>query len=169
VPPIDSPAYIDYLKFAGVERTGAVQHPFGSAGHDQMTTLLLAVESAGTDDVSVVKDHIRKVANGPGQEVTNLLDGLKALRAGQDINFSGASSDVDFKEGSGELVSRDFMLYEIKGGKDQVIEWTRSSSGHMVVRVDGNEVMNVTDRSFRDAFDGVALVKIGRASCRERV
>ncbi len=128
VPPIDSPAYIDYLKFAGVERTGAVQHPFGSAGHDQMTTLLLAVESAGTDDVSVVKDHIRKVANGPGQEVTNLLDGLKALRAGQDINFSGASSDVDVKEGSGELVSRDFMLYEIKGGKDQVIERITSHS-----------------------------------------
>ncbi len=50
---------------------------------------------------------------------------------------------------------------ELEDGKDHVIEWTRNRSGHMVVRVDGNEVMNVTDRSFRDAFDGVALVNSG--------
>ncbi len=50
---------------------------------------------------------------------------------------------------------------ELEDGKDHVIEWTRNRSGHMVVRVDGTEVMNVTDRSFRDAFDGVALVNSG--------
>jgi hypothetical protein len=50
---------------------------------------------------------------------------------------------------------------ELEDGKDHVIEWTRNPNGHMVVRVDGNEVMNVTDRSFRDAFDGIALVNSG--------
>ncbi len=50
---------------------------------------------------------------------------------------------------------------KLEDGKDHVIEWTRNSSGLMVVKVDGAEVMTVTDRSFRDAFDGVALVNSG--------
>ncbi len=50
---------------------------------------------------------------------------------------------------------------KLEDGKAHVIEWTRNSGGHMVVRVDGAEVMNVVDRSFRDAFDGVALVNSG--------
>jgi hypothetical protein len=50
---------------------------------------------------------------------------------------------------------------KLEDGKAHVIEWTRAPGGHMVVRVDGAEVMNVTDRSFRDAFDGVALVNSG--------
>ncbi len=31
----------------------------------------------------------------------------------------------------------------------------------MVVKIDGAEIMNVIDRSFRDAFDGVVLVNSG--------
>ncbi len=31
----------------------------------------------------------------------------------------------------------------------------------MVVKIDGAQVMEVTDRSFRDPFDGVALVNGG--------
>ncbi len=50
---------------------------------------------------------------------------------------------------------------KLEDGKVHVIEWTRDRMGRMVVRVDGNEVMNVTDRSFRDPFDGVALVNSG--------
>ncbi len=50
---------------------------------------------------------------------------------------------------------------ELEDGKAHVIEWNRNRGGRMVVRVDGTEVMNVTDRGFRDAFDGVALVNSG--------
>ncbi len=127
VPSLENPAYKDYLKLVGLKLTGQAQHPFGSAGHDQMSVLLLAVESAGTDDVSVVKKHIHKVANAPGVSVSNLFDGLKAPRAGKDINFTGASSDIDYKPASGELVNRDFMLWEIEGRKDVIIERIKSA------------------------------------------
>ncbi len=50
---------------------------------------------------------------------------------------------------------------KLEDGKPHVIEWTRNRRGRMAVRVDGAEVMNVTDRSFRDPFDGVALVNSG--------
>jgi hypothetical protein len=46
-------------------------------------------------------------------------------------------------------------------GQPHVIEWTRDRGGRMVVRADGVEVISVTDRSFRDAFDGIALVNGG--------
>lgn len=122
VPPVGSESYNEYLRFVGLEPTGEVQRPFGCAGYDQINTLLLAIASAGTDDVDVVKHHIRKIANGPGVKVSNVPDGLEALAAGEAIEYQGASSDVRFKEDSGTLVSRDFMLYEIQDGKDVPIQ-----------------------------------------------
>jgi len=128
VPSLGSPAYKDYLKLVGLKDTGAVQHPFGTAGHDQMSVLLLAIASAGTDDVGKVRAHIHKIANPPGKTVSNVLDGFAALEAGEDINFTGASSDVDFKTPTGVLKSRDFMMWEIKDGKDVVVETIASAS-----------------------------------------
>ncbi|MFQ5774958.1 MAG: ABC transporter substrate-binding protein [Kiloniellaceae bacterium] len=121
VPPLGTPGFKHYLDLVGLEDTGGVQHPFGTAGYDQMSVLLLAVESAGTTDVNALREHIFKVANPPGEAVIDPVEGLKALRAGKEINYSGASSSVDFDE-EGMIKSRDFMLWEIKGGRDVVIE-----------------------------------------------
>jgi branched-chain amino acid transport system substrate-binding protein len=126
VPPIDSDAYKSYLALMGLEDTGGVQHPFGTAGHDQMSVLLLAVESAGTDDVNEVKKHIRRVANPDGERATNVIEGLQLLRAGKEINYSGASSEVDFAADTGSLKSREFNLWEIKDGTDVLIENIKS-------------------------------------------
>ena len=50
---------------------------------------------------------------------------------------------------------------KFEDGKPHVIEWSRDRGGRMVVKVDGAQVMEVTDRSFRDPFDGIALVNSG--------
>ena len=50
---------------------------------------------------------------------------------------------------------------ELEDGQVHVIEWTRAVDGLMVIRVDGNEVMNVADRRLRDPFDGFAVVNSG--------
>ena len=50
---------------------------------------------------------------------------------------------------------------KFEDGQSHVIEWSRDRGGHMVVKVDGAQVMEVTDRSFRDPFDGIALVNGG--------
>lgn len=123
VPPIDSPAYKQYLEEAELEDTGNVQHPFGTAGRDQMTTLLLAIEKAGTaDDSAAVAKAMWDVTTGEGKKpVHNLTEGLEALRAGEEINYSGASSSVEFDE-EGMVLGRDFQLAEIQDGEDVVIE-----------------------------------------------
>jgi hypothetical protein len=39
--------------------------------------------------------------------------------------------------------------------------WTRDTAGAMAVSVDGQTLFQVTDRSFRDPFDGFALINSG--------
>lgn len=122
VPALSSPAYKEYLGEVGLEDTGSVQHPFGTAGRDQMSTLLLAIEKAGTTDRAAVAQAIWDVTTGEGKEtVYNVADGLAALRAGKDINYSGASGSIEF-DAEGMVKGRDFQLSEIQDGKDVVLE-----------------------------------------------
>jgi len=50
---------------------------------------------------------------------------------------------------------------KLEDGQTHVFEWTRDTAGRMVVKLDGVVAMDVVDRSFRDAFDGIALVNSG--------
>ena len=56
-------------------------------------------------------------------------------------------------------------LYEqplkLEDGKTHVIIWTRDRRGRMVVKIDDNQVIDVTDRRFRDPFDGFTVVNGG--------
>ncbi len=87
-----------------------------------MSTLLLAIEAAGTTDTAKVARAMWEVTTGEGKKtVYNVTDGLAAIRAGEAINYSGASSSVEF-DAEGMVLGRDFQLAEIKDGKDVVIE-----------------------------------------------
>ncbi len=127
VPNLGSKAYLHYLSMVGLQDNGGVQHPFGSAGYDQITTLLLAIASAGSSDGQEVAKHIHQIANGPGQEVFRIEDGLAALKAGEKINFSGASSAVDYVSPTGVLTSRDFGIWEIEAGQNKLLSTVKSS------------------------------------------
>ena len=122
VPPINSKAYKQYLSETGLEDNGNMQHPFGTAGRDQMSTLLLAIAKAGTDDGLKVAKAMHEVTTGSGKKtVYNVTDGLKALASGQSINYSGASSSVEFDR-EGMVLGRDFQLARIENGKDVVVD-----------------------------------------------
>lgn len=128
VPPLSSPAYKQFLVEAGLQDTGEVQQPFGTAGRDQMSVYLLAVEKAKTTDSVEVAKAVKAVTTGAGkQTVYNVTEGLAALRAGKEINFSGASSSVEFDERN-QLKGRDFALWEIKDGKDNVLAYLEDKS-----------------------------------------
>jgi branched-chain amino acid transport system substrate-binding protein len=127
VPPVGSPAYDAFLRFMGRTPNGEVQLPFGSAGYDQINLLLLAIAAANSTDVDAVKAMIPRVANGPGERVTTVAEGLAALRAGKTLNYDGASSSVEFKP-DGSLLARDFELYEIRDGRDVSVERITSAS-----------------------------------------
>jgi len=121
IPNLGSKAYTHYLKLVGLQDDSSVQHPFGTAGYDQITTLILAMAKANSSDGPKIAKAIHQISNGGGQSVYKVEDGLDALSAGEDINFDGASSSVDFLSPTGELASRDFGFWTIEGGKSKLV------------------------------------------------
>ncbi len=62
---------------------------------DATVLAILATEAAKTSQGDKLKDAIRLVANPPGEKVTAICPALTLIRAGQKINYQGASSAVD--------------------------------------------------------------------------
>ena len=82
---------------------------------DHTNLVLLAMAAAGEASGTAIKDTIRTVSQGEGQEITYVLDGLKALEAGEAINYSGASGPCDFTD-IGDITDAKFRYDRIEDG-----------------------------------------------------
>jgi hypothetical protein len=62
------------------------------------------------------------VSSPPGRTYTylNLVDAIKALRAGKDINYEGVGGSADF-DSNGDLKSALYNLFTYKDGKQTVL------------------------------------------------
>ena len=88
---------------------------------DQISVLALAIEQAGSADPARYAAAIPLVANGQGAKVESPVDGLKALRAGQAVAYSGAGSQFTFTP-NGDQLNREFGHFVIKNGANQLLE-----------------------------------------------
>ena len=70
---------------------------------DAAAVMVLAAEAAKANTGEALKEQIPNVANAPGEEFTDVCEALAAVRQGEDINYQGASGDVDFNE-QGDVV-----------------------------------------------------------------
>jgi branched-chain amino acid transport system substrate-binding protein len=87
--------------------------PFTANTYDAAILIALAIQQAGTvTDHVAIRDALRKVATGPGKPFTpaQVGDALLAIRQGQDIDYKGASGNVDF-EANGNVKSG-FIVWE---------------------------------------------------------
>lgn len=80
---------------------------------DMTITLALAIEAAGSVDMTAVNKSIRTIANAPGTKVSGFADGKSRLKSGK-IDYDGASSILEF-DANGD-VTPDFGVYEIQKG-----------------------------------------------------
>lgn len=90
--------------------------PYVPEAYDASAILLLAMQSAGSTDPAVYKEHMMKVANAPGEEIFpgELAKALQILADGGEINYVGAS-DVELI-GTGEAAGS-FRETVIEDGK----------------------------------------------------
>lgn len=65
---------------------------------DATVLMMLAAEAADANTGEAIKNNIREVSNAPGTEVSDPCEALELLRNGEDINYQGASGDVDIDE-----------------------------------------------------------------------
>ncbi|WP_216634853.1 ABC transporter substrate-binding protein [Gloeomargarita lithophora] len=63
---------------------------------DAAAVLVLAAQAAQANQGANLQAKITTVANPPGVAVTDVCEGLALLKQGQEINYQGASSGVDF-------------------------------------------------------------------------
>ncbi len=82
---------------------------------DAAALLVLAAEAAKANTGEAIKGKIREVAGGPGQEVTDVCQGLDLLRKGQKINYQGASGNVDIDDNGDVVGSYDVWRVESDG------------------------------------------------------
>ncbi|WP_414551812.1 ABC transporter substrate-binding protein [Anabaena sp. CCY 0017] len=120
VPGSDGKALADFNKL-WQEKKGSSPGEYAPQAWDAAALLVLAAQAAQENTGVGIASKIREVANEPGTEVTDVCAGLKLLREGQDINYQGASGNVDV-DANGDVVG----VYDVwtveADGKIQVID-----------------------------------------------
>jgi branched-chain amino acid transport system substrate-binding protein len=117
VPNIDGAAFKRYdEKYRKATGHGGAENIYAAQTYDMAIVLGLALEKAGpgANNAAVVK-AIREVSNPPGKPVTSFEEGKKLLRAGEKINYEGASGRLDFDD-RGDITP-DFGVTAIEKGK----------------------------------------------------
>jgi branched-chain amino acid transport system substrate-binding protein len=117
-PLFDSPAYKEFS--AAVPRTD--QSPYAPQAWDQMSMVALAL-AAGRGEASgtVIKNHLRAVANPPGAVVYSYAEGARLLGEGKKINYEGASGSCDF-DAIGDILSAPFVVQQVRKGKSELVQ-----------------------------------------------
>jgi len=84
--------------------------------YDHANLAILSLAKAGKSGGTAIRDNVRKITNPEGLKVDNALDGLKAIAAGKEINYQGASGPCRFDE-HGNIIEVEFRLNQIRDGK----------------------------------------------------
>ena len=113
----DSPAVQSFRNLYSERTDGDESASLITEAFDAAAVLALAIEKADSDDPVAVRDALRDVANPPGVSVGpgEIARALELVRDGQDINYTGASGDVNFDE-HGNVVSS-MRVWRVKGNQ----------------------------------------------------
>lgn len=108
--------YVAMSKDAGFDGTSV----YSAESYDAVALMALAMEAAKSSDPAAWKTKVMEVANAPGEKIYpgELGKALDLLKAGQDIDYVGASS-VEFVE-PGEAAGS-FREIEFTDGKMKVV------------------------------------------------
>ena len=82
----------------GKELTAYVPHNWDAA-----VLMMLAAEASDANTGEGIKSKILDIANAPGTEVSDACEAIALVRQGEEINFQGASGNVDIDE-NGDVV-----------------------------------------------------------------
>ena len=107
-------AYNAAIKAYAPESAGQL---FTGQTYDATFMLALAIQKAGSTDRTKVRDALRAVANGKGEKILpgEWKKAVALIKAGKEIDYSGATGVLDFDK-NGD-VAGSYNFFQIKGGK----------------------------------------------------
>jgi ABC-type branched-subunit amino acid transport system substrate-binding protein len=103
----NTPGYNAYVEhFRAVFGSNPIA--YSSNQYDATSLLILAIARAGSTDGDAIRDALHEVASPPPNRgfirAAQLVEGLRDVRSGNDIDYEGASGNVNFDE-FGNVVS----------------------------------------------------------------
>ena len=122
MPDTSAPGYKKFLALMGAPAERVYLFPPNT--HDQIAVTAMAMEKAKSPMAVDWSKQIIAVGNGPGENVDDVVDALKLIRAGKPINFSGAGSTCDFTP-NGDQLGRGMGQWIIKDGKSVFVEYAK--------------------------------------------
>ena len=122
MPDVAASGYKKFLQLMGAPADRVFLFPPNT--HDQIAITALAMEKAKSPMAVDWSKQIIAVGNGPGEEVDDVVEALKMVRAGKAINFQGAGSTCDFTP-NGDQLGRGMGQWIIKGGKSVFVEYAK--------------------------------------------
>ncbi len=97
------------------DKTGKDVTAFVPHSWDATVLLMLAAEAADANTGEGIQSKIREVANAPGVEVTDPCEAMDLVRNGEEINYQGASGNVDIDENGDVIGSYDVWTVKDDG------------------------------------------------------
>ena len=122
MPDVNSPGYKRFLKLMDAPADRVYLFPPNT--HDQIAIAALAMEKAKSPMGVDFSKQIIAVGNGPGEQVDDIVEALKLVRAGKNVNFQGAGSTCDFTP-NGDQQGRGMGQWIIQGGKQVFVEYAK--------------------------------------------
>ncbi|WP_159903218.1 ABC transporter substrate-binding protein [Salinirussus salinus] len=112
MPAADGPTYDTFVSMYEEEYDNAAA-AFTAQTYDASAVTILANAAAGENSGPAVRDEMQNVANPGGTEVTidNLAEGVEMAANGEEVQYSGASSAVDFDD-QGDLQAGTYEIWE---------------------------------------------------------
>ena len=95
------------------EAYGGEPGPYSANTYDAVGLAALAMIASKSVNGEDIAGKIREISGPPGRKVTTITDAAKALQAGEEIDFDGASGPLDLDE-TGTAISS-FEFYEAQG------------------------------------------------------
>ena len=94
--------------------------PFVREAYDATIAIALAAEAAGSTDGAAIRDQLARIG-APGGDLfvpgpEGIADALEAVRDGDDINYEGAATTLDWNE-VGDVTTGFIEIWQYEGGE----------------------------------------------------
>jgi len=119
-PAADGPAFDNFVSMYE-EEYGNAAAAFTAQSYDASAITILANAAAGENDGPTIAEEISNIANSGGTEVTidNLAEGVEMATNDEEIQYSGASSAVDFDD-QGDLTAGSYEIWEFNDSESGI-------------------------------------------------
>lgn len=94
--------------------------PYSCQVYDHVSMVLMAIAQGRDSSGAAIRENIRKVSQGGGRPVDNAVDGIKAIVAGEKVDYNGASGPCDFTD-IGDIQDCKFRYEQARKGKIELI------------------------------------------------